>query len=181
MGWKNTRSAYGTLPIALHWLTLLLLAAVYASMEFKSIFAKGSPGREMMAVWHHSLGLSVFLLTWVRLLVRLAGAQPTPAPGLPRWQAVLAKATHALLYALLIGLPLLGWLTLGARGAPAVFFGAELPALIAENAGRAKWLKNLHETGASVGYLLIAIHAGAAIYHHVVQRDGSLRRMLPGH
>ena len=132
-----------------------------------------------MAVWHYTLGLSVFSLVWLRLVVRLSGASPAIEPAVPAWQAMSATVAHRTLYVLMIGLPLLGWLTLSAKGTPVPFFGAELPPLIGKSKDLAKWLKDMHETSATVGYLLIGLHAAAALYHHCVRRDNTLRRMLP--
>lgn len=66
MRWKNTPSGYGSLSMALHWLMLLLIAAVYASMVLKGFLPKGSASRETMATWHYMLGLAVFVLVWLR-------------------------------------------------------------------------------------------------------------------
>lgn len=177
--WINTRHSYGWPAIALHWLMLALLAMVYASMELKSVFPKGSSGREAMALWHYMLGLSVFGLAWLRLLARLPGHKPVVAPPMPAWQAWAAGSAHWALYALLLGLPILGWLTLSAKGVATPFFGIELPALIGENKAQAKWLKNIHETVATAGYVLIGLHAAAALFHHYVKRDNTLKLMLP--
>jgi cytochrome b561 len=155
MNWNSTKAGYGWLSITVHWLTLLLIAVVYATMEFKSVFPKGSSSREAMAIWHYMLGLSVFFLMWLRLLVRLAGSDPVIEPALPTWQALLARVMHWALYVLMIGLPLSGWLTLSAKGTPVPLFGLELPALIGESKGLAKWLKDVHEAAATVGYFLI--------------------------
>jgi cytochrome b561 len=96
------------------------------------------------------------------------------------WQSILAKAVHLALYALMIGLPILGWLTLSAKGKPIPFFGAELPALIEKSQETAKWLKGTHETIATAGYFLVGLHAAAALFHHYVKRDNTLKLMLPG-
>jgi cytochrome b561 len=180
MSWKSTRAGYGWLSISLHWLTLLLIVAVYATMEFKTIFPKGSPSREAMAIWHYTLGLSVLFVAWLRLLMRFTGSDPAIEPALPAWQAVSAKVMHCALYALMIGAPLLGWVTLSAKGTPVPFFGAELPALIGKSEELAKWYKEIHETAATVGYFLIGLHAAAALYHDYVRRDNTLRLMLLG-
>ena len=88
---------------------------------------------------------------------------------------------HVALYALMIGLPLLGWLVLSAKGKPIpFFFDLQLPALIGENKSAAEWLKELHEAGANAAYLLVGLHAAAGLYHHYIQRDNTLVRMLPG-
>ena len=180
MAWKSTRTRYGTLSIMLHWLMLLLIVAVCLLMELKSLTPKGSVQRDAMAQWHYTLGLSVFLLVWLRVLARLAGTTPLVQPAQPQRQALLARLVHLALYALMIGLPLLGWLTLGAKGMVIPFFGTELPALSAENRLYAKWFKELHETGATLGYLLVGLHAAAALYHHFRLRDNTLHLMLPG-
>jgi len=179
MSWKSTRARYGALSISFHWLMLLLIVAVYATMDLKSLSPKGSPTREAMATWHYMLGLSVFVLVWIRLLVRFTGPMPVIEPPLPAWQALLAKGMHWALYALMISLPLLGWLTLSAKGTPVPFFGLELPALVGKSEDLAKWFKDIHETTATVGYFLVGLHAAAALYHHYVRRDNTLRRMLP--
>ena len=178
-GWKNTTLKYGWVSIALHWIMLSLIVATYTAMDIKSIFPKGSSGREAIAIWHYAFGLSVFCLVWLRLTARLAGQAPAVRPALPAVQARLAKAVHFALYALMIGLPLLGWLTLSARGKPVPFFGAELPALIGKSQEMARWLKEIHESIATAGYFLIGLHAAAALYHHYLKRDNTLKLMLP--
>ena len=92
---------------------------------------------------------------------------------------LLAKAMHGLLYLMMIGLPLLGWLTLNASGKPVPFFGLQLPSLIEENKALAKALKEFHEQAGKAGYILIGLHAAAALVHHYIKRDNTLIRMLP--
>lgn len=179
--WNNTTAGYGWPSILLHWLMLALIVAVYASMEFKSIFPKASPGREAMATWHYMLGLSVFFLVWLRLSLRFSGSAPAIEPALPAWQAKFAKAAHWALYALMIALPLLGWITLSAKGTAVPFLGFELPALVGENRAQAKWFKEIHETIATASYALIGLHAAAALFHHYVKRDNTLRLMWFAH
>jgi cytochrome b561 len=177
----NTRNGFGLVSIAFHWLTLLLLIAVYATMEFKDIYPKASPGREAIMMWHYMLGLTVFGITFLRIAARLAGERPQIVPEPPAWQNKLAAAVHGMLYLMLIGLPILGWLTLSAKGEPIPFFGFELPALLSPDKDLAKQIKEVHETIASVGYAVIGLHAAAGIYHHYFVRDNTLRLMLPRH
>src|SRR5712664_1340314 len=164
--------------MALHWL-LLLIVAVYASMALKGLFSKGSASREATATWHYMLGLAVFVLVWLRLAVRLLGPTPAIAPAPPAWQHVVASGMHVALYALMIGVPVLGWLTLSAKGKPVPFFGLAFPALIGVHKDTAQQLKDLHEACGTVGYGLIACHAVAALWHHYVTRDNTLQMMLP--
>ena len=106
----------------------------------------------------------------------------TPSPS-DRDQSGIAKAVaaavHVGLYALMIGLPLLGWAILSAEGKPVPFFAWELPPLLGPSESRAEIFEELHEAGATAGYALVALHAAAALAHHYLLRDNVLRRMLP--
>ena len=166
---------YSPMSIGLHWLMLLLIAAVYATIELKGNFPKGSETRELLKHWHFMLGLSVFALVWLRLLARWL----KPVAILPGWPERLSRWMHLALYVLMIALPLLGWLTLSADGEPIPFYGLELPPLVGANSARADQFKELHEVLAQAGYWLIGVHAAAALLHHYVLRDDTLRRMLP--
>ena len=169
---------YGRLSIGLHWLMVLLIAAVYATIELRGNFPKGSEARELIKQWHFMLGLSVCALVWLRLIVRWRHPAPL-AVASAKWEQQLAKLAHLALYGLMIGLPLLGWLILSAAGKPIPFFGLELPALVGPDKALAGDFKELHETIAVLGYWLIGLHAVAALFHHYVRRDDVLRRMLP--
>lgn len=175
---KNA-TRFGVLSIGLHWLMLLLLAAVYASMELRGIFPKGSDPREAMKTWHYMLGLSVFVLVWIRLVARLMYATPAIQPIPPQWQVYFAQAMHIALYALMIAMPLIGWILLSAEGKPIPFFGLELPALVSESKSLASQIKELHEIIGTAGYFLIGLHTIAALFHHYVVRDNTLQRMSP--
>lgn len=178
---KNSRNRYGASVIALHWLMLVLLAAVYASMELRGFAPKGSELRANMQSLHFLLGLSVLVLVAVRLYVRwAAGAAPPIEPPMPRWPALLARLMHVALYLLMIATPLLGWLALSTAAKPVTPFGFALPMLTGANEALAHPLKDLHETLATAGYALIGLHAAAALLHHYVIRDDTLVRMLPG-
>ncbi len=175
----NTTNRYGTVSIALHWLMLLLLAAVYACIELRVLFPKGSDPREAIKALHFMLGLSVLGLVAVRLLFRWCAPTPRIQPEPPRWRRVSAGTMHAALYVLMIGMPLLGWLTLSAEGKVIPFFGFELPALVGKDKAQADLFEEIHETAGLVGYYLIGLHAAAALFGHYFMRDNTLIRMLP--
>ena len=180
MNWKNTTDRYGSLSIGLHWLMVLLIVAVYACIELREIYPKGSDPREALKTWHFMLGLSVFVLVWFRLAVRLLQPRPAIDPSPVAWQEQLAKVVQWAFYALMIAMPIAGWMILSAAGKPVPFYGLQLPALIAENKETAKSIKEIHEIAGTTGYFLIALHAVAALFHHYVLRDNTLTRMLPG-
>lgn len=179
MPWKNTPSRYGSVSIALHWLTFIVLVGVYACINLTDLFAKGSAAREALKDGHFMLGLAVLMLVALRLFNRFLGAAPAVVPPMPRWQQWLASAMHLTLYVFLVAMPLLGWLTLSASGKPIPFFGVQLPALLAENKDLGKQLKEVHEALGTLGYFLVGAHAFAALFHHFITRDNTLIRMWP--
>ncbi len=179
MNWRNTDIRYGWLSVGLHWVMLLLLVAVYACMELRGSFPKGSGLREGLKTWHFMLGLSVLVLVSVRLVARFMGTTPIELAGTPRWQTVLSKLTQLALYGLMIGMPILGWVVLSADGRAIPFFGLQLPPLVGESEAVAKWAEEIHEAVGTAGYFLVGFHATAALFHHYVMRDRTLLRMLP--
>lgn len=170
---------YHALSIGLHWLMLFLLIAVYASIELRELFPKGTDARKAMKMWHFMLGLSVLAFAVLRVLIRLRNPTPAIIPAPPAWQEMLAKVMHIALYALMLGMPLAGWLILSAEAQPIPFFGLELPALIGPDKALAKSIEEIHETVGLVGYYLIGLHALAGLYHHYMVKDNTLKRMLP--
>ena len=179
MGMKNTIDRYGSLSIAMHWLMLALLVAVYATIELRGYYPKGSDLREGLKQWHFMLGLSVFVLLWLRLALRFWGPMPRIQPPINIWQHRAAIAMHLALYLFLVVMPLLGWMVLSAKGKAIPFFGLHLPALMAPDRGLAETLEEIHETIGNIGYYLIGLHALAALVHHYFLRDNTLLRMLP--
>lgn len=179
MNLRKTADRYHLASIALHWLMLALFVGVYASINLRELFDKGSVPREALKSVHFMLGLAMFGLVWLRLAMRAIYPAPRPQPALPQWQAMAAKLAHLALYAIMVGMPLLGWLVLSAAGKPIPFFGLELPALIGQDKALAGQLKEIHEVVGTAGYFLIATHAVAALFHHYIQRDNTLLRMWP--
>jgi cytochrome b561 len=180
MNRQNSVNRYGWLSIGLHWLMFLLIVAVYASMELRELLPKGSHLRDAHKNWHFMLGLSIFLLVWLRLAVRASFPSPQIYPDPPAWQKLAAKIVHMALYAFMIGMPLLGWLMLSAKGRPVEFSGLQLPALVTESKSLAHLFEEIHEAVGTAGYFLIALHAAAGLFHHYFLRDNTLARMLPG-
>jgi cytochrome b561 len=170
---------YGRMSVGLHWLTLALFIAVYACIELREYFPKGSTPRDALKTWHFMLGLSVLLLASLRLMVNTAGPVPAIKPDPPAWQKLAARLVHYALYALMLGMPLAGWLLLSAEAKPIPFFGLQLPALIEPSKTNAELIKTIHETAGTVGYFIIGLHAAAALFHHYFVRDNTLTRILP--
>ena len=173
---------YSTALVAIHWFMALLLVAVYASIELRVLFPKGSEPRELIKTLHFLLGLGVLLMVALRLAARVSSPQPPPTspPGRDVWMERVAAAGHASLYLLMASMPVLGWLSLSAAGKPIAFFGLQLPALMAADKTWAHDLKAMHETLGTVGYWLIGSHVMAALGHQWLLKDGLLNRMALG-
>jgi cytochrome b561 len=129
---------------------------------------------------HKSLGLAILAILLLRLAWRSMNQQPALPASMPRWQQRAARATHWLLYALLVLAPLSGWLHASAAGLSANWFGLfQVPDLIARNPELAAPLKYVHQACVALLAILLLGHAGAALWHAFVLRDGVLHRMLP--
>ena len=171
---------YGRFSIGMHWLMVLLIVLVYATIELKGNFPKDSDPRNLLKQLHFMLGLTVLFLAVLRLVVRVCFMRIPPITPKPS-ALVLGSAhlVHFLLYGLMIGLPILGWIILSAAGKPIPFWGVDLPSLVAANKELAGNVKFWHETLANWGYALIGLHAVAALYHHYWVKDDTLLRMMP--
>jgi cytochrome b561 len=178
MAWRNSNERYGTLSLSLHWLTALLLVAVYALIQLHDALGR-TPGAAAAEHWHSMLGLLVLLLTLIRLPLRLLQPVPVIQPPIVHWQHRLALMTYVALYGLLLSMPVLGWLILSAEGHAITFFGLPVPPLTAPDRAFANQVAEVHETIGNIGYALIALHTAGALFHHYVLRDNTLPRMLP--
>jgi cytochrome b561 len=129
---------------------------------------------------HKSLGALILLLMILRLVNRLVVGAPAPDPAIARWQRAASSAVHGLLYVLLFSMSIVGYVAHSAYGAKIPFFGLlELPMIIGQNEPLSEKLFAFHKyTGWLVG-VLVLMHIGAALQHHVIHRDNVLRRMLP--
>ena len=169
---------YGPVAIALHWLTALLIVA-NLMLGLSMVPLPFSPRKLQWYLWHKWIGITVFLLTGVRLLWRLWRRAPPPVP-MPEWQQRAAALSHAGLYALLLAVPVSGWIYSSSTGVQVVYLGLfALPDLVAKDRALAGVLRWTH-VGLNLSlFTLAAVHAGAALRHHFVQRDAVLQRMLP--
>jgi cytochrome b561 len=181
MAEKKPATRYPSSAIAIHWMVLLLIVAAYACILLRENYPRGSELREALKVWHFSLGLTILAITALRVVLRsFLWDMPPITPPVPPWLTIPAAAAHAALYVLLLAMPIAGWLILSAEGDPIRFWGVDLPALMAPNKELAEQIKEIHETGGTVGYVLIGAHALAALAHHYLFEDNTLVRMLPG-
>ncbi len=164
---------------ALHWLMMLL---VLAALGVGIAMSRVEPGGLMNRLFdlHRSLGLLALALLLLRLWLRWKGPLPPPAPGMSALQHRVVHAVHLGFYAVLLALPILGWVGSSAYGAPVIFFQLfTLPSLIAPDRALAEAIYTVH---IGLGYALVALivaHLLGVIYHQAFLKDGLLRRMWP--
>lgn len=178
---KNATSTsyYGTINIALHWTVLALMIAIYASIEWHETLPRGTDLRRLTEDWHIYLGLLLLPLALFRFIVILRTSIPAITPTPPRWQLLASTTLKVYLYVLMIGMPIIGWIMLSAEGHSVAFFSIPLPALAPESEALADLAKEAHEILGISGYIFIALHAIAGLYHHYIVKDDTLRRILP--
>ena len=180
MNLKNTADRWGPVSQLLHWvivLLLLMLSTIGLLLDSLPV----TPKYFWVFDLHKSTGLTLLALVLLRIGWRLYAGAPKPLPGTPTWQARVASVTHGLLYALILAMPLSGWLYDSASGLrPLRWYGlVEMPKLSAPDEGLRELGHTAHEWLFWVLVTLVIVHVAAAFYHHIFQRDTTLQRMLP--
>jgi cytochrome b561 len=176
---RNDSEHWGTISIALHWLTFVIVFAV-SIVGLLMTEMGSSMFKVQVYTQHKNFGLLVLALTALRLLWRLVARAPEPVANTPAWQEWSARATHGALYLLLLLVPLSGWWFNSAAGFALPWFGlVKLPALAAFDAQTKALARETHETLFYVLAALVAVHAMAALWHHYRVKDRTLVRMLP--
>jgi len=130
---------------------------------------------------HKSVGLTIFALAIVRLVWRFVSPPPPMPNTMPRWQVKAAQLTHFAFYALLLLLPISGLVMSAASNYPVSYFGwFTIPNIVAPDEALKDIMKERHEMLFDILMVVAVVHVIAALKHHFVDRDGVLRRMLPG-
>jgi cytochrome b561 len=169
--------AYSRTAVGLHWVVVALIVTAFA-MGWVMTDMAISPLKLRVYSWHKWVGVTVLGLFFVRGLWRLTHAPPALLP-MPAWQRLAASAMHGLLYAMMLIQPVTGWIYSNAAGFPVVYLGlVPLPTLVGREKPLAATFLEIHKIGAWSLAAAVGLHAVAAIKHHVVDRDDTLRRML---
>lgn len=177
----NTRERYGTVAVAFHWLAAILIAGLLGLGLYMAGLPDAGFDRKkiVLIIYHKEFGILVLMLALARLAWRLRGPMPALEPA-PDWQKVVARFVHLCLYALMFALPVTGWLMSSASALPVSFFGlGYLPDLLPRDDYLFRAFLAMHKWLAWSLIAFLAAHAGAALWHHVVNRDATLRKMLP--
>lgn len=162
-----------------HWVTVLLIAGAYATINARGFLERGTPERTLVMQSHFLFGLAVLLVALPRLVSRLGTQAPPIQPPPPHWMHRASQVTHVLLYAFIIVQPLLGLVSGivdgGGVGLPG---GLRIPGLPTEHKALSDTLKSVHVWLGTAFYWVIGLHIVAALYHALFRRDNVLRRML---
>lgn len=180
MALRNTDARWGALAQAFHWLIAALIV-VQGAIGLTMVELGMTPTKVKVFALHKSIGLTILALALLRLAWRITQRVPRDPP-MPRWQRLAARLSHFLLYVLILALPLSGWLFNSAANFPLEWFGlVHVPSL---THGLDPALKALALRAHVVLFWIlvgvVAVHVAAALWHHFVQRDDVLLRMLPG-
>ena len=180
---------YTAVAQAFHWLLALALAGIVV-MGLVMAHVKLAPATQFkLFQLHKSVGITILILAVLRLLWRLTHRPPPLPAGMPVIEKAGAHAAHVVLYMLMIGLPLVGWalVSISAFNLPTVLYGlvpwphlsflSSLPR--AEKMTWEPWVKFVHAYGAYLLIAIVVVHVLAALRHHFILRDDTLRRMLP--
>ena len=176
MAAKSNNSGYGNIAITIHWLSAFFIVVLLGS-GFRASGTQAAAAKAAILQIHVPVGITVLILTLGRIAWwYFADTKPQSVP-MPAWQDRSARAVHLLFYVVILGMTASGIGMMVLSGAGPVIFGASLEALpdFNEFAPRIP-----HGYGARLMVALIVLHAGAALYHYFILRDGLLRRMWFG-
>jgi cytochrome b561 len=163
----------------LHWLLFVGVILNWQLAEKAHDLPRAERG-DLMG-WHFTVGITILLLTVLRIVWRLTHRPPPLDPALHQWERTLAHITHFLFYFLLLALPLLGWIGISASGSTINFWGLFdwFPMSLGLDKKTGHGLLEIHGTMGTVMLWLIVLHVAGALKHTFWDKDGNLFRMLP--
>ena len=176
---RNTTARWGAAALAFHW---LIAALIFVQLPLGLIASKLPPDMEKLALLasHKSIGLTILALAAVRLAWRSLNPTPSLPHTLRPHERLLAHFSHAALYALMFAMPLTGWIMSSARGFPVSWFDLfQVPNLVGKSEPLFNAMVVTHAVLAIALAGFLALHIAAALKHHFVLRDETLRRILP--
>jgi cytochrome b561 len=176
---QRARAHYGPVAQAIHWTTAILVVVAYSYGPGGSEQRVYSVARNFDRQLHETLGVCVFALAVMRVLWRMVDTRPD-APQVPRWMNIVAKAGHWVLYLLLFALPATAIAGAWLEGHPLTLLaGVEIPPLVGLSHDAGARIATIHTWLGDAILWLAGFHALAAVYHHVILKDGVLASMLP--
>lgn len=164
----------------LHWLIALLIISSFALGVTMTDIPGITPTKLKYFSWHKWLGVTILGLVCLRLLWRLIHPAPAHPTGMAAWQQKAASGLHGILYVLMFAIPFSGYFYSLTAGVPVVYLGLiPLPVLIAPDPELKELLKTAHYALNITLLAAVGLHILAALKHHVIDRDGIFKRILP--
>jgi cytochrome b561 len=172
-------TTYTKTAITFHWLTVFLILSAFPLGVYMHGLAF-SPLKLQLYSYHKWLGVTILMVTLMRLGWRLTHTPPPMPASISLWQQRAAEATHLMIYLMLLSIPVVGWLMSSAKGVSVVYLGLiQLPDLVDKNKELGDLLANVHQA-LNLGLLvLVMMHIAAVLKHHYLEHDAILHRMLP--
>ena len=172
------RERYDRVARLLHWTIVVLIIAQFVIAWTMPDIGRGTVPAGLIAR-HLSVGTAILAVMLIRVAWRLTHSEPPPPVSLAPPLQLLSRATHIMLYALLVALPLLGWANASSRGWAVTLFGViPLPPLTATGSPLGRALGDIHGTVAIVLLVVVGLHVLGAAFHLVILRDRTIQRML---
>lgn len=174
----SSGTRFTVLQRLLHWvMAICILSMLFIGVGMLStVMPKYVP----LLATHKTLGIAILVLALIRLAVRFRYGAPSLPPDLPEPMKLAAHLSHYALYALMIGMPLIGWAMMSAAAYPVVLYGnIRLPAILPQSNALHTLLWNAHFYLAFAFFALILLHLAAALFHALVRRDGVFESMAP--
>ncbi|ODN67599.1 cytochrome b [Methylophaga muralis] len=179
MRFKNSSERYGLISIVLHWSVALLTIGLFVLGLWMVDLGYYDDWYYQAPWWHKGLGFIVLLLVLIRWLWRPFAGKPAAISTTPVWQNLAAKTVHQLMNLAIIVLAVTGYLIVTAKGQPlGIFDWFNIPALTQLTVSTSDLVSKLHLWSAYFIIALASIHALAALKHHFINKDATLRRML---
>lgn len=183
---RNTKKAYGSVAIALHWTVALLIIGMLGFGLYMVRQPLYDAGTFELYQIHKSVGFIVLAIVIIRLLWRASGVSPQMPSKMPWWERLAAHLGHVGLYALMFVMPLSGWMLVSASplGVPTKFFNLfeivhlPIPEVFGQKTQVSEFFTLVHGWAAYAFIALIVVHVGAALKHHFISKDRILKRML---
>jgi cytochrome b561 len=177
---KNKNTSFGLISRSLHWSMALLLTLLFAMGLYMTSLDYYDPLYHSLPWWHKGLGLSAFILLIIRVVWTALNPPPPPLTTHTQWEQALAHLIQKLFYILIFFIALSGYFISTAKGKGISFFDVfEIPAITTElKEGTADLIGNAHEIMAISLAVFVLLHAFAALKHHFIDKDKTLRRMI---
>ncbi len=179
MSLRDTRATYGVISIVLHWLVAVAVIGLFASGLWMVDLGYYDPWYHRAPDLHKSVGMVLLVAVAARIVWRWAGGAPEPEPGARPWEIGVARWVHRLLAFGPLAIIAAGYLISTAKGDPVLVFGlVSIPATLEGGARQADVAGAVHYWLAVALIGLAGLHALAALKHHFIDRDATLKRML---